>query len=325
MPEPLVSIIIPVYNAGKYLVETINSALQQTWPNKEIIIIDDGSTDQSLAVAKQYEYVGVKVFTQQNKGASAARNKGLREARGHYIQYLDADDLLSPNKIEDQIRILENMPGYVCTCPTVYFSDNEDHLNKNINQDWYSEGSGNPSDFLVKLYGDGSIFPDHGGMVTIHSWLSPKNILDTAGHWNEELTVDDDGEYFCRVVLASKGVAYSKTGVNYYRKHSDQSSLSGKKNIVAYKSNLLAIDLKYQHLKHQTDADTLARVFARHYWEIGVATYPQYKQLSGQGIKRAKELKFNGTKYRAGKISNFLAKLLGWRIVRILSYFRYGF
>jgi glycosyltransferase involved in cell wall biosynthesis len=325
MHNPLVSIIIPVYNAGKYLAQTINSALHQTWSNKEIIIIDDGSTDQSLAIAKQYECIGVKVFTQQNKGASAARNKGLQEATGSYVQYLDADDLISHNKIEDQMLVIENNPGYVCTCATVYFSDDEDHLNKNIHHEWYNQSSNNPSDFLIKLYGDDSIFPGHGGMITIHSWLCPKNILDIAGTWNEELTVDDDGEYFCRVVLASKGVIYSKTAVNYYRKHSDKSSLSSKKNAAAYKSNLLAIDLKYQHLKPKTDAGILARVFARHYWEIGVATYPQYKQLSGQSIKRAKELKFNGKKYHSGKISNFLAKLVGWRVVRRLSYFRYGF
>jgi glycosyltransferase involved in cell wall biosynthesis len=88
MPNPLVSIIIPVYNAASFINETINSALQQTWPNKEIIIVDDGSTDDSLILAKKFEGDIVKIFSQQNKGASAARNKGLAEAKGDYIQFL---------------------------------------------------------------------------------------------------------------------------------------------------------------------------------------------------------------------------------------------
>src|SRR5580698_4662849 len=96
---PLVSIIIPSYNSENHLAETIKSALSQTWVNKEIIIIDDGSTDSSVQIAKGFES-NVKVLVQKNKGASAARNAGLKEAKGDYIQFLDSDDLLSPDKIE---------------------------------------------------------------------------------------------------------------------------------------------------------------------------------------------------------------------------------
>ncbi|HZX58320.1 MAG TPA: glycosyltransferase family A protein, partial [Mucilaginibacter sp.] len=106
MDQPLVSIIIPVYNSEKHLAETISSALEQTWPNKEIIIVDDGSADNSLAIAKSFASENVKVFHQPNKGASAARNKGIQEAKGDYIQFLDADDLLMPNKIAAQVKQL---------------------------------------------------------------------------------------------------------------------------------------------------------------------------------------------------------------------------
>jgi glycosyltransferase involved in cell wall biosynthesis len=102
-----VSIIIPLYNSEKYIAETINSALNQTWENKEIIIIDDGSTDKSLVIAKSYERVNVIVISQQNKGASAARNVGIKNSKGDFIQFLDADDLLSTDKIEAQMKIFE--------------------------------------------------------------------------------------------------------------------------------------------------------------------------------------------------------------------------
>ncbi len=106
--SPLVSILIPCYNSEQWLAETIESALAQTWKNIEIIIVDDGSTDNSLAIAKSFESSIVKVISQENKGASTARNIALKEAQGDFIQYLDADDLLAPDKIELQVGLLEN-------------------------------------------------------------------------------------------------------------------------------------------------------------------------------------------------------------------------
>ena len=102
MPE-LVSILIPSYNAEHWIAETIESALSQTWDNKEIIIVDDGSTDQTLQIAKKFESTLVKVISQENRGANVARNKALEFAQGDYIQWLDADDVLSPLKIEMQM------------------------------------------------------------------------------------------------------------------------------------------------------------------------------------------------------------------------------
>jgi len=105
MPN-LVSILIPAFDAGKWIRGTIESALGQTWGNKEIIIVDDGSSDNTLSVMKEYESKSVRIITQENRGASAARNKALEFAQGDYIQWLDADDLLEPNKIKRQIDAL---------------------------------------------------------------------------------------------------------------------------------------------------------------------------------------------------------------------------
>ena len=102
--DELVSIIIPAYNAECWISNTILSALSQTWPKKEIIIVDDGSTDNTLTAARRFESEILKVVAQQNKGASAARNKGLRFAQGNYIQWLDADDILAPDKISHQLK-----------------------------------------------------------------------------------------------------------------------------------------------------------------------------------------------------------------------------
>src|SRR2546421_1094622 len=107
MPH-LVSILIPAYNAEKWIGDSIKSALSQTWPQTEIIIVDDESSDNTLHIAKQYESRSVKVLTQPHAGASAARNKALSFAQGEYIQWLDADDLLAPDKISKQLRLTDS-------------------------------------------------------------------------------------------------------------------------------------------------------------------------------------------------------------------------
>jgi hypothetical protein len=105
MSDLLISIIIPCFNAEKYAGEAIESALAQTWPNKEVIVIDDGSMDDSLAVIKSFGN-RIRWETGSNRGASAARNQGIRLARGEYVQFLDADDVLCPGKIERQLQVM---------------------------------------------------------------------------------------------------------------------------------------------------------------------------------------------------------------------------
>src|SRR5512146_2623719 len=100
---PLVSIIVPAYNAAPYLGHAIESALAQTWHKVEVIVVDDGSTDTTLSAARQYESARVKVLTQPNRGAPAARNLALQHAQGEYILCLDADDCISPEKVEAQL------------------------------------------------------------------------------------------------------------------------------------------------------------------------------------------------------------------------------
>src|SRR5262249_13271987 len=101
--KPLVSILIPAFNAQEWIADTIRSALAQTWPKKEIIVVDDGSRDQTLSIAKQFVSKEVSVVAKGNEGAAATRNKAYSLSQGDYIQWLDADDLLAPDKIERQL------------------------------------------------------------------------------------------------------------------------------------------------------------------------------------------------------------------------------
>lgn len=103
MNSPLVSVIMPVYNAAKYVEEAVASVLNQTYQNIELLVIDDGSKDNSLELIKSFDDPRMRVFTQINQGANVARNRGLSEAKGEYVKFVDADDALYPDSIETQV------------------------------------------------------------------------------------------------------------------------------------------------------------------------------------------------------------------------------
>lgn len=103
-----VSIIIPVYNVEKYIAATVLSVLQQTYTNFELLIIDDGSPDQSIKICQSFTDPRIKIIRQQNRGVAAARNTGIRYSQGQYLAFLDADDLWVPQKLEKHIEHLES-------------------------------------------------------------------------------------------------------------------------------------------------------------------------------------------------------------------------
>ena len=205
----LVSILIPAYNAEHWIAHTIESALGQTWRDTEIIVVDDGSTDGTLAIARRYESKTVRVVSQANMGAAAARNRALECAQGGYIQWLDADDLLAPDKIAAQMEVAET-----CGDPRVLFSAPWGHFMYRPNaaqftptQLWHDL---TPLDWIILKW-------THNLHMQTATWLVSRTLSDLAGPWNTELLGDDDGEYFTRVVLASSGVRFVTSGGVLYR------------------------------------------------------------------------------------------------------------
>lgn len=125
--SPLISIIIPFYNAENFLKDTINSILKQSITNWEVILIDDGSTDNSHAIASSYVSENIKLYQQSNCGVSIARNEGLKKAKGKYVLFLDADDILSNNFLEQRFLFLEQNNEYgFCCGDVIMFQDTTD-------------------------------------------------------------------------------------------------------------------------------------------------------------------------------------------------------
>ncbi|MCR1808488.1 glycosyltransferase family 2 protein [Stenotrophomonas geniculata] len=122
--KQLVSVVIPLYNTEKYIEETMQSILDQTYKNIEIVIVDDGSKDQSPSIVKNLaeKYLGqVKYVHQKNQGVSVARNTGIENASGEYIAFLDSDDLWHPTKIEKQVESMHKNEMDACYCGYMNF------------------------------------------------------------------------------------------------------------------------------------------------------------------------------------------------------------
>jgi glycosyltransferase involved in cell wall biosynthesis len=209
MTRPLVSILIPVFNAEEWIADTVRSALAQTWPHKEVIVVDDGSTDCTLSVLQRFKLDHVRVVTQQKGGAAAARNTAFSLSRGEYIQWLDADDLLAPDKIALQLGALERCggPRTLVSSAWAQFSYRWYRARFRPTALWCDMS---PVQWLSIKMGMNLYMPNH-------SWLVSRELSEGAGSWDTTLSVDDDGEYFCRVLLHADHIRFVPEARVYYR------------------------------------------------------------------------------------------------------------
>lgn len=270
-----VSILIPAYNAERWIGQTIASALSQTWPNTEIIIVDDGSSDSTVAIARTHQTRLVKIVTQPNLGASAARNTALSLAQGDYIQWLDADDLLAPDKISQQLCAPDAGADsrVLLTAPFGTFFYCHQRAKYQPTSLWRT---------LTPLEWISVKFIENAWMNPA-AWLVSRRLTDAAGPWDERLSRsgDDDGEYICRVVLASEQVAFVPAAKCYYRV-GHAGTLSQRCADTAYEGLLLATALSINHLLSAADnQDTRAaciRLLENRLWHF----YPEKSDLAAE-------------------------------------------
>ncbi len=139
----LISICIPCHNAADYVPAALDSVLAQTWKNFEIIVVDDGSTDGSAEVLAQYAVEGIQVISERCGNAAKARNRALREARGDYIKFFDADDLMSPEMLERQMARLNGRHNAVASSEWGrFYSDDLNSFSSNPEEVWKDMDAG---------------------------------------------------------------------------------------------------------------------------------------------------------------------------------------
>jgi glycosyltransferase involved in cell wall biosynthesis len=300
--RPLVSIAVPAYNAESYLAETVRSALAQTYPWVEVIVVNDGSRDGTLAVARSFAHPRVQVIDQENRGAAAARNRALSEAQGDCIQYLDADDLLAPNKIDAQMRRLADRPGDVAAARWGRFTTDCSQARFTPEPFWRDTL---PLEWLLVRW-------ERNTMMHPAAWLVPRPVADRAGPWDEQLTLDDDGEYFGRVVLASLEVLFCDDAVSYYRSGL-ATSLSRRKSPAAWTSQFRSVSRTAARILAADKTARARRACSRAFEEFIYACYPAVPHLRRESWQRVKDL---GGPYFApqmGPKMRALSRVVGWK------------
>lgn len=213
--KALVSLIIPAFNRSGLIGETLDSVLEQHYENWECIIVDDGSTDDTRKVLDQYikKDTRIRYVSRPSgvpKGAAACRNIGIAMSKGEYVQFLDSDDLISPEKISAQVERMENDKGFsITTCRWGRFRDNM--KDAELYDDFPSYADFNdPADFLNSLPRSLNFFP-------IHSYLIKRQVINKAGYWNEYLSFNEDAEFITRVIANSQKIGFSGKALALYR------------------------------------------------------------------------------------------------------------
>ena len=303
--RPLVSIVIPCRNGAQWLAEAIESCLTQSWTAREIIVVDNGSSDRSLAVARHYEPAVVTLQCHQ-PGASAARNVGLRRARGEFIQFLDADDVLDPDKIGGQLeRLATAPPGSVATGAWARFRHSPHQAVFSGEPVWADL---EPEEFLISSWRG-------GGMMPNFAWLAPRAVIDRAGPWNERLSLNDDGEFFCRVALASSGIVFCGDARGYYRSPAGP-TLSRRRDEQALTSAFDAIALSCERLLQHHDTAAARVACATHYQRFVFDAYPEVPDLVAAAERRIAEFGGGDLRIGGGRLFRIISGWFGWKLAK---------
>jgi glycosyltransferase involved in cell wall biosynthesis len=297
-----VSIIIPLHNAESFISEAIDSCLNQTYTSIEVIVVENGSNDGSWNIISNYKDSRISCFQIEASSATVARNFGYLKSVGDYIIFLDADDVLVPNKIELQLAALSAKPeGWVASCAWAKFKTNTKEAVISPQKVWTIQ---NPIDWCLQSWmGEGMMIPG--------CWLIPKPIIKQAGLWDERLSLHDDGEFICRVLLASKGNVFVENTVVYYRQLTTSLSRQNQ-SYRAAKSALEVCESYREQVLFVKDSPRVRQALVYNYRRFIYEFHPKHKDLLQQARQSIQTLDVKNLPLIGGENFKKLTKIVGF-------------
>jgi glycosyltransferase involved in cell wall biosynthesis len=218
--KPRVSVIIPAFNSAVYIHETIESVKRQTYKDYEIIVIDDGSTDDTRDIVKAYGDT-VTYYYQSNKGAGVPRNIGVRMSNGEYIAFLDHDDIWLPDKLNIQVSVMDADPGLSFVCSETYvFTDKEGTIDLWRKPRWAEES-------FAHLLED--------NFISVLTVLMRRSCFDEIGGFDERLHANQDYDLWLRMTANNHRFKYINIPLARYRRHKYSFARNTEKKIESYK------------------------------------------------------------------------------------------
>ena len=235
--QPLVSVVVPSYNYGHLIRETLDSLAAQTYARWECVVVDDGSTDDTRAVVEAYAAAEprVRYVRQENARQAAARNNGVRHSSGEYFQFLDSDDMIEPHKLARQVEYLERRPGVGLVYSGVrYFSTGGGELGHSRKysvwddgRPWMPEVSGSGAALLERLL--------RNNIMVVNSPLVRRSVVEGVGDFDDGLTPVEDWDYWTRAAAAGFRFQYEDAEGQraLVRAHELSASLDGRRMMKA--------------------------------------------------------------------------------------------
>jgi len=302
-----VSILIPCFNAESFVAETIQSALNQSYEQLEIIVVDDGSNDGSAEQIAKHSDPRLQMISQSNRGHSAAVNAAFARSTGKYIKYLDADDVISPDHIALQVERLNASSGAVAMGEWARFYSDDPYDAKFVSREMYRDAD--PVEWLA------SEWLDARPMTQCGAFLIPRDIIEQSGGWDEELTLIDDFEFFTRMLLHAKQIVFTPGAKLHYRSGQSE-SLSGRKDRKSIESAYLSLMRGTRHLISTEDSARTRRASANLLQDFVYTYYPLHADL--RNLVRARVEQLGGSDLEPDGPPRFhhLRKLTGWRLAR---------
>lgn len=244
--SPLVSVIIPIYNPGLYLCETLDSVFAQTYLNFEVIVVDDGSTDNSANVIAKYGSA-IKYIWQENGGEGKAYNTGIKAASGDYIALLDHDDIWLPKKLEVQIEVASHhSKSGIIVCDGVAFSKNQIISNHTLSEDIITELMESPNGQITK-YNFYKRLLRGIPMWCPSQTLIPRYVFNTLGLLSERRNDPAEYEYYLRIAERYPFTFHSHSLMRYRYRASSKSGPSKFRSIVYCKMGIVLFK-RYQYV-----------------------------------------------------------------------------
>jgi glycosyltransferase involved in cell wall biosynthesis len=303
MINPLISIIIPVYNSEQYISDTIVSCIEQTYENIEIIIINDGSTDNVEEVIKGFSDPRIHYYKKENEGACVARNFGISVSKGKLLQFLDHDDILDKNKLFQQVlSYLKFGDDYIYSSKMGTVSGVKKEVETNYE---IYETSFTPLKYFETL------FNQFGKYITTGAWLVTEKLVKTTHGWDANAGLNDDGEFFMRLILNSNGIRFSSESIFYFRRDVPNSFSKKRNSKDVYIKWLYSYSSYVKYFKLKLPEVTYRKLGRKALSVYYCCTFPNYPDLLLECESQIKSLGYRGPSAYGGNKFMLISKILG--------------
>jgi glycosyltransferase involved in cell wall biosynthesis len=307
----LVSICMPAYNAGAYLLQTVTSIQNQSYKNWELIIVNDGSTDNTGIELAKIDDSRIRIIQQENHGQSHAANVAFSYSRGPLIKFMDADDLISVNYLEKQFERLGSDQESIVSASWGRFYDNDLSTFKLVNSLVSKDLT--PVDWLTNAWMNAD------PMMQCALWLIPRPVIERSGLWDESLSLINDLDFFTRVILSSKKVLFEEKAILYYRS-GIPGSLSNTKSEKAFLSASRSIDQATTELLSADNSKRSMLACANSWQQFIYDIYPQYPRLISEAEKKVSAFGGSSLKFKCGGVTRVFVIVIGWKLTKRLKY-----